>query len=307
MNRHYLYGVAAYTDVLLFDLPSCNVLSVSDSGSPVYVKRSEENRTGAHLGQTYAVPGTHGRELALHTDRPVSNGRELGQSWCMDVDGVVSFWWVSGGVDIEYQLHREGTHTLLAFWLVHIFLPLYLTLERGYDFIHAAAVELHRKSVLFVAPSEGGKSTMVAHFLDQGHSMLADDKVAVFESDGRYRAAPSHPHNRPYRQLEVFGDPVKHFASETHPIQAIYLLERADPDAVIEISEITGFRKFEQLVPSYLYGFRFLKEHRMRWLAMLSNQLALYQVNRPWNLARMSEVYDAICAHSHSLEKSEDD
>ena len=48
------------------------------------------------------------------------------------------------------------SQALLAFWFVHIFLPMYLTLERGWDFIHAAAVEVDNRPILFIAPSTGG-------------------------------------------------------------------------------------------------------------------------------------------------------
>ena len=74
---------------------------------------------------------------------------------------------------------------------MHIFLPLHLTLERGYDFIHAAAIEVDSSPVLFIAPSNGGKSTLADYFLKQGHALLSDDKVATFFYEGVFWAAPS--------------------------------------------------------------------------------------------------------------------
>jgi hypothetical protein len=202
---------------------------------------------------------------------------------------------------IGYQLHENGCWPLLVFWFVHIFLPLHLTLERGYDFIHAAAVEVDRRPILFIAPSTGGKSTLGDYFLKQGHPMLSDDKVATLLRQGQFYAVPSHPHHRPFREFEVLGYPVKPFAVLARPIHAFYVLGSAGPDADVEITEVAGFRKFEELLPSYLYNFRFLQEQRLRWLAQLADQSLVFRVSRPWNLARMHEVYEAVCIHSRSL------
>ena len=133
--------------------------------------------------------------------------------------------------------------------------------------------------------------------------MLSDDKIATFLQDGHYYAVPSHPHHRPYREYEVLGYPVELFAEKARPIHAFYVLEPAEPDAGIDITEITGFRKFEELLPNYLYSFRFLQEQRLRWLAQLADQSLVFRVSRPWDLDRMQEVYEAICAHARSLPK----
>lgn len=300
MIEHCVYGVTVFCDLPLFEqgLPRATV--APGQPEPVYVSRSPLECDTSGLERTYPLASTHGRRLALHTDRELARS-VAGQQWCMEVKDIVSFRWVSGESEINYVLHLQGTPALLAFWLVHIFLPLQLTLERGYDFIHAAAVEASGGPILFIAPSHGGKSTMGAYFLKRGHPMLSDDKVAMFVDQNRYFASPSHPHHRPYRQFEVLGDPVEPFATRSQPIHAFYVLERGEPDATVEISEVTGFRKFQKLLPNYLYGFGFLHEQRLRWLADLANQSLIYRVIRPWNLDRMGEVYDTICAHSQGL------
>ena len=80
--------------------------------------------------------------------------------------------------------------------------------------------------------------------------------------------------------------------------RSVYRVISERPDAGIEITEVTGFRKFEQLLPNYLFSFRFLQQQRLRWLAQLADQSLVYQVSRPWNLGRMHETYQAICAHA---------
>ncbi|MEM9090607.1 MAG: hypothetical protein AAGC93_17890 [Cyanobacteria bacterium P01_F01_bin.53] len=246
------------------------------------------------------LEASHGRDLYLHSDRELALSSKE-RPWRFQVAEVVSFAWVGGGSVIEYELHESGNRDLLAFWFVHIFLPLFLTLERGYDFIHAAAVEVDNQPILFLAESTGGKSTLGDFFLQRGHPMLSDDKVATLLVEGRFTAIPSHPHHRPWREAEVLGNPVTAFATKARPIHAFYILEKGRPDEEVEISEVTGFRKFESLMPNYLFDFGFLQQQRMCWLAELADRSRVFTVRRPWDLNRMQDVYESICSHSRAL------
>jgi hypothetical protein len=300
MIEHCLYGVKVFSDFALFDRPVPVTAVAPGEHAALILQRIEGDKAPLDYPESTPLHTTHGRELTLRTDRELARS-VAGQPWCLEVENVVSFNWTGGESTIHYQLHGEGTPALLVFWFVHIFLPLHLTLERGYDFIHSAAVEIEGQPVLFIAPSTGGKSTLGDYFLKQGHAMLSDDKVATFLHEGEFWAVPSHPHHRPFREFEVLGHPVENFSTSAHPIHAFYLLEPGEPDSAVVITEVEGFRKFEQLLSNYLFAFRFLQEQRMRWLAGLADQSQVFRVQRPWKLDRMQEVYEAICAHSRSL------
>ncbi len=177
--EHCLYGVKVFCDFPLFDWPA-PVCAVAP-GEHAALELRPAAAAGEPRAYTESFPlyETHGRELYLHSDRDMARSVP-GQPWCLEVEKVISFSWTGGEPTIEYQLHDEGTQALLVFWFVHIFLPLHLTLERGWDFIHGAAVEVDAQPILFIAPSTGGKSTLGDYFLKQGHPMLSDDKVATF-------------------------------------------------------------------------------------------------------------------------------
>lgn len=297
MIEHCLYGVKVFSDFALFGRPVPLTAAAPGEHQALYFKQLPHGAQLPVLPETLLLYQARDRELRLCTERPL--GRSVpGQPWQMGVDGLVNFYWRGGEPTLYYQSQQGCTQELLVFWFVHIFLPLYLALERGYDFIHAAAVEVDDKPILFIAPSTGGKSTLGDYFLKRGHPMLSDDKVATFLYEGRFFAVPSHPHHRPFRQVEVLGYPVEHFATCARPIRACYLLEQGEPDSEVDISEIQGFRKFEQLLPNYLFHFHFLREQRLRWLASLADQSLVFRVRRPWNLERMQEVYEAICTHT---------
>jgi hypothetical protein len=300
MHEYCLYGVKVSSDIALFDRPVPASAVAPGEPHPLEIKTLPRNAEQPSLTQRIPLYSSHGRELLLSTDRELARSVP-GQPWSLEVGDIVTLSWTGGEPTIYYQLHEQGTRDLLVFWFVHIFLPLYLTLERGYDFIHSAAVEIEGQPVLFIAPSTGGKSTLGDYFLKQGHPMLSDDKVATFLHEGDFWAVPSHPHHRPFREFEVLGYPVDNFAASAKPIHAFYILEAGEPDSDIAITEIEGFRKFEQLLPHYLFAFRFLQQQRMRWLAQLADQSLVFKIQRPWNMDRMHEVYESICAHSRGL------
>jgi len=288
------YGTRIYSD---------RKLNIDLHESPIF-SHELELRSGCPISvqylQEYIPLGiSHGRELAIHTDRPFSKSQQH-QPWCFEVKDVVSFYWISGERSIYYELGTSGNDSLLTFWFLHIFLPLYFTIEDKYDFLHAGAVEVDDKPILFIAPSMGGKSTMTDCFIKQGHTLISDDKVATYYDDDKFFSVPSHPYHRPYRQYEDLGYHISNYSRDAKPIHAFYSLDSASKDAEIIISEIIGYKKFEILLPAYLYSFPFLKPMRLKYLSKMLDFIALYRVHVPWDIKRLDEVHDAICQHSIS-------
>jgi hypothetical protein len=232
----------------------------------------------------------------------VIDGNSAGQPWCYEVANVVRFYWRGGDESIYYQLDAQGNADLLGFWFIHLLLPLYLTLENKYDFIHAGAVEVEGKPILFIAPSMGGKSTMTDYFIRRGHPLITDDKLPTFIENGRFMAVSSHPYHRPYRKFEELGYRVEHFMDDFKPIHAIYVLEGSDADAEIMIDEITGFAKFDTLLPNYLYMFSHLLPKRHIYLSQMLSTIRMFRVSVPWDKERLGEVHDVLCEHSRGIE-----
>ncbi len=243
---------------------------------------------------------THGRNVYLYSDREL-DGSEAGQPWYYEVKDVVHIYWLGGERTIYYELEEKGNADLLSFWFIHLLLPLYMTFENMYDFIHAGAVEVEDKPILFIAPSMGGKSTLTDYFIKQGHPLISDDKVPTFIVDGKFMAVGSHPYHRPFREFEVFGYRVEHFIEKFKPIHAFYVLEKSESNAATVIEEINGFEKFDRLLPNYLYTFPYLRPKRLKYLAMMLNSIRVFRVSRPWDMERLNEVYHAICEHTRGI------
>ncbi len=237
-----------------------------------------------------------GRDNYLRTDRDFSLTQN-GQPWEFEVVGVAIFFWNSGDLKIQYIPQEKFTFQLLEYWILHIILPMYFTIEEKYHFLHAGAVEVDDGSILFIAESFGGKSTMTDFFLKCGHRLISDDKVAVYEKNGLIYAIPSHPHHRPYRKMEDLGFFVEDAVKEPKPIHAIYKLVRKNADAEIEITMLKGMDKFIALRLASEMNLFFQKQIRFKYLSQKIYAIPVFQIEIPWNLNRLQDVYDRILNH----------
>ncbi len=291
-----VYGTEIISDISFpLDLPS-------GSGARYSVSLSSAVPDNLKSALTCGFPfyQAHGRKVYLYSDRDLETS-ENGQSWCYEVQNVVRFYWAGGERTIFYEPAESGDANLLGFWFVHLLLPLFFTLENMYDFLHAGAVEVAGRPILFIAPSMGGKSTLTDYFIQHDHVLVSDDKVPTFIEDDQFMAVGSHPYHRPYRKFEELGYRVEQFSRGFKPIHAFYALERRDVDTDVRIEEINGFAKFDTLLPNYLYMFSFLKPRRLRYLSTMMNRIRVFRVQVPWNLERLGEVHDAICTHSNEV------
>ncbi len=241
-----------------------------------------------------------GRDVLLCSDMKFMRTQQ-GQTWAFEIEEVVRFFWRSGTKTLRYTELEKFTSRLLEYWALQMVLPTFFTIEETYDFLHAGAVEIDGKPILFIAESFGGKSTMTDFFLKQGHTMISDDKVASYEENGQFFAVSSHPHHRPHRKMEDLGFFVSNVAGTPKPMHAIYELDRAKPDAFIGITELHGIEKFKSLRYSSDINLSFQKSKRFTFLSRLAKVVPVYKVTVPWDMERLPEVYEAICEHSINI------
>ncbi len=266
----------------------------------ITVKESFDSHLDETLLYELTFHNNQGRDLMLYTDREFARTEE-NQLWAFEVKGVVTFFWHSATLTLEYIKHDNFTEKLFEYWCSHIVLPVFFTIEETFDFLHAGAVEVEGNPILFIADSFGGKSTMTDFFLKQGHTMLSDDKVAMYKKNNQFYAVPSHPHHRPYRKMEDLGFFVQNFSIASKPIHIIYELEKGRVDAEIKIIELQGVEKFKSLRFASEMNVFFQKEKRFYFLMQLANHVPVYKVSVPWDIKRLSAVYDSIVDHSKQL------
>lgn len=240
------------------------------------------------------------RQVSLTTDREFTTPSD-DQRWIFHVENVISFAWTTKGNTISYRYHELATDDIFRFWLYHIVGPIYFSINRTYNFLHAGAVEIEDKPVLFMAPSHGGKSTLTDYFIQRGHPLITDDKMATFQRDGNYYAVPSHPYHRPFRTVEVLGHLCQNPATQIRPIHAIYILEKAEADVPCVIRRLKGVEKFSRLHEGGEMNFSFFTPQYISYLAGLANAVNVFNVIIPHDLNRLEEVYQIIKEHTNTL------
>jgi hypothetical protein len=241
------------------------------------------------------------KNVTLATDRAFDKPA-ADQTWFFNVENTIEFMWKTQNGEISYHYLQDGTEDIFRFWLYHIVLPIYFSIGQVYKFLHAGAIEIEDKSVLFMAPSHGGKSTLTDYFIQREHPLITDDKMATFERDGVYYAVPSHPYHRPFRTVEVLGHLCENPATQIRPVHAIYILEKSDPDAQITIRALKGVEKFSRLHEGGEMNFSFFTPQYVTYLAGLANRVNVFAITVPHDLERLKEVYTMITNHTLQLE-----
>ncbi len=102
---------------------------------------------------------------------------------------------------------------------------------------HAAALALHDMSVLFLAPADGGKTTLACHMTTLGWRLIGDDTVVVARgTDGVVRTLPCGAHRMKTGDYNI----------RPATLSGIVLLEKGSP-ALLHVSPEYGFFKAERM------------------------------------------------------------
>ena len=243
----------------------------------------------------YIFPSLHlqNRTLTYFADRDY---QELPQANILFVvKDVVAFSWQPDNDIIMYDdtLPFFDT-TLLQYWLLHTVIPLRLTLQNAYHFIHSGCVEWQSRAIVLTAPSHHGKSTMTHHFLQNGHTLISDDMTGFRQHDGTFQALPSYPYHRHYRKVEDLGTFTTRWTGGHRPVHAVFSLQPAAPHAPVEITRLRGMQAFEVLRGNSTIDMSFQRPQALRFLGEMAQSVPVYRLQVPWDLKRLPEVRTAV-------------
>jgi hypothetical protein len=111
----------------------------------------------------------------------------------LEYDDGTEFW-IDGKRERIYGTWREPLIIDdTASYLLGPVLGLVLRL-RGTICLHASAIALGERAILFAGDAGAGKSTIAAAMARRGHAMISDDVVPIREQEGRFFAVPSYPY-----------------------------------------------------------------------------------------------------------------
>jgi hypothetical protein len=180
-----------------------------------------------------------------------------------------------------------------------------LLLQRGLLVLHASAVAVGGRAVVFIGPRGAGKSTTAAAFHTQGYPVLADDIVGVRVDEEPPTVVPGVPQLRlgaeAVTALDIDGavqpnhdiGPEKWYrqlspVSEPLPLAGCYVLEESDSMAIESLSGTEQFFRF--VTHSYRHGF--LTDSDMTPTGF--EQCAAVVERVPVRLLRRPKQYDAL-------------
>lgn len=269
-----------------------------DSSSKLnFYQIEEDNSFSSDISHIIYLDNNQYRRVSITSNGSFEDLYE-GQKVYFHIENVITFYARLGSNKIFFKYYKNGNKELLKYWLFHTFLPILFTLENKYYFIHAGAVEINEKPVLFIANSFGGKSTLTDYFIKKNHTMISDDKVGTYIKNDLIYSVPSYSYHRPYRKIEDLGIYVENFAKKNKPIAKIYNLIKVNPSESIIINEITGINKFTALRYATDIDLQVNKKSRFEMLSKIANTIKVYNISIPWNIDRLEEVYQTIIEHN---------
>ncbi len=149
------------------------------------------------------------------------------------------------GQELLYEVAPGCDSGLLALHLVGICFATLLQ-QRGSIVLHASAISVGGKAMLFCGESGAGKSTLAAMLSDLGYPLLNDDVCSLHrEADGTFSVSPDgrmlklwatslEQLNHAERGAEVIGRTNKFYAlpshsdANAHPVGAVYFLQQQE-------------------------------------------------------------------------------
>jgi len=149
--------------------------------------------------------------------------------------------------------------------------------QRNVLALHAGAIVVNGKSVIFAGPSGVGKSTLTAGFQRRGYPFLADDVCAITTCNGHIAVIPGFPRLKLWADalkkldtdrnelksvrwggnLEKYFLPVENVCYSPVPVHSVFVLETTYTDRM-EITALKGGQKIDPIIDS-TYRLRFLK------------------------------------------------
>jgi hypothetical protein len=183
--------------------------------------------------------------------------------------------------------------------------------QRGVFPLHGSCLQLGGKAVIFSGKSGAGKSTLAAALVNRGHILLADDVCALTRTEQGWQVWPAFPRVKlhPASLQAVLGkqanpsqanlqgkvhfqlEPVRSFALQPVPLDAIYFLRKAEdgePERIIDLSNLESLASLQN--QTFRRGMGVLlgrREFLFQSAAQIAADVPVRQLRRNFDLKRI--------------------
>lgn len=234
------------------------------------------------------------------------------------IDAVASYY-VRGGNSITITPEPGAQEEQIRIFLMGSAIGALLH-QRNILVLHAGAIAVNGRGVLFSGHSGSGKSTLAAAFHKRGYPFVADDVCAVIMAGGQPAIIPG------FSRLKLWDDvlkklgqdkeqlesvrwtktmnkyflPVESIDEKPFSLKSVFILSKTSADK-IDITELKGHQKIYPLIDNtyrlgYLNGLGG-KNHHFRQCAAVAARTKVHNVTRPDKNFRLSELMDLLEAN----------
>ena len=237
-------------------------------------------------------------------------------AFLLKVDGIARYY-VTEGRRILIERKPGATDEEILLFLMGSAMGALLH-QRNILPLHASAVQVDGKAVLFTGPSSIGKSTLACGFQKRGYALLADDVCAVSANEnGEALAIPGFP------QLKLWADALKKLEEDRKglnrvrldqdfekyfvpfdnagnspvPVRSVFVLDTTNTDK-FEIDPLKRGDKIDPIInntyrPRFLEGLGGKKEH-FKQCAAVAAKAGVIRIIRPRKGFRLDELMDLV-------------
>lgn len=215
--------------------------------------------------------------------------------------------------------HEALDENTIEHLLVDQVLPRFLAHE-GHLLLHACAVDIQGRTVLFLGKSGWGKSTLAALLHQAGHTLYSDDCVLLQSHGSDWQATATYPSLRLYEDsIESIAvndsslSPVSEYSDKQRialsieptqaasPLHAMYFL--SDPKTATDHIQITQMQPANTCIELIERSFRLDLGNRkhtqelMRSAAALTKNVPAYRLSYPHDFKNNSRLLAQIIQH----------
>jgi hypothetical protein len=248
------------------------------------------------------------------------------KQFLLDVPNVARFL-LNNGDQIVFAPESEASAEEVPIFIVGTVFGILLH-QREQVVLHASAVEVDGKAIMFCGSSGAGKSTLAAALVQRGYRLVTDDVCAITFSDAAHPIV--HPDGR---QLKLWAEAIEQLklegirgervrgclekfyvephcaASEALPLGAVYVLNEAGPSNtpgieqpnVVDAALFLRWHAYRPLLVSRLAQ----KRQYFRAVAQIANKSGVFRLIRPLDFAAMPEVLSWLERHWRNLSVTE--
>lgn len=224
----------------------------------------------------------------------------------------------------DLTIHFFSEPETREYTLIHLLLdqviPRMLSMM-GQIVIHAGAVDVGGKAVVFLGKSGRGKSTLVTYFDKSGYMCLTDDAFLLIEKQSQFYTMLTYPGLRlwPESAKTLLGQDnslsrvAQYHPKERHrttfsgqmnertmPIQAVYELAEPRPEvAGVVVSALSPQRSVIELIESSFrldWSEKAVLDTELDMFTRLVEQVPFFQITYPRNFTFLPQVQAAILA-----------